>query len=547
MRTLLAPILAISLILSACGGMTSDRRSKADLLVFNGSIYTVDSSFSIQSAMAVSDGKVLETGALTDLTSKYDFLDSLDLNGQVVYPGIIDAHAHFRNYAQTLMRVDLSETTSWEECLERVKAFAEEVPDGPILGRGWDQNDWENQEYPTRTELDELFPDRPVLLTRIDGHGGIANKIALDLAGLNPNSRIEGGEIFVSNGALTGVVLDVAKQKVNLAIPRESIEQYTRAVEKAQEDCFAVGLTGIVDAGLPKTDIDILDSLQKIGLLKMPLNIMVSISRDALDYYSEAGPYETDLLTVKSFKVYADGALGSRGAYLKDPYHDRADWYGFLITDSAALFEIAEAIAKTDFQMNTHAIGDGGNRIVLEAYAHALKGKNDRRWRIEHAQVVTPTDYELFADNSIVPSVQPTHATSDMYWAEDRLGEDRIKHAYAYQDLLNIHGWIPLGTDFPVEQIDPKLTFYSGVFRQDVHGFPEGGFNIENKLSREDVLRGMTLWAAQSCFWESSRGSLEKGKRADFIVLGTDWMQASKEEILSSKVEETYLAGERVY
>lgn len=547
MRTFHASILALSVLLSACGGMSSDRRSKADLLVYNGTIYTVDSSFSIQSAMAVSDGKVLETGALSDLSFKYDFLDSLDLNGQVVYPGLIDAHAHFRNYAQSLMRVDLSETSSWEECLERVIAFAKEVPDGPILGRGWDQNDWGNQEYPTRIELDALFPDRPVLLTRIGGHGAIANKTALDLAGLHPNSKIEGGEIFVSNGALTGVVLDVAKQRVNMAIPRESIEQYTRAVEKAQENCFAVGLTGIVDAGLPKSDIDILDSLQKVEVLRMPLNIMVSISQEALDHYAQAGAYETELLTVNSFKVYADGALGSRGAYLKDPYHDRADWHGFLITDSTRLFEIAEAIAKTDFQMNTHAIGDGGNKVVLEAYAHTLQGKNDRRWRIEHAQVVTPDDYQLFADNSIIPSVQPTHATSDMYWAENRLGEERIKHAYAYQDLLNIHGWIPLGTDFPVEQIDPKLTFYSGVFRQDVHGFPEDGFNSDNKLSREDVLRGMTLWAAKSCFWETSRGSLEQGKRADFIVLSTDWMKASKEEILSSKVEETYLAGERVY
>lgn len=547
MRIFLSLILITSLLFSACGGMSSDRRSKADLLVYNGLIYTVDSSFSTVNAMAISNGEILETGSLESLAQKFSFSDSLDLNGKYVYPGLIDAHAHFRNYAQTLMRVDLSETTSWDECLARVQEFAETVTEGPILGRGWDQNDWESQKYPTRVELDQMFPNRPVLLTRIDGHGGIANKVALDLAGLTIDSKIDGGEIFIENGSLTGVVLDAAKSKVKNALPRESNNEYTKALIQAEKNCFEVGLTGLMDAGLPRSDIEILDSLQKIDSLHLPLNVMVSISWEALDFYSEEGPYETDLMKVNSFKVYADGALGSRGAYLKEPYHDRHDWTGFLVTDSATIFDLAVSIEEMGFQMNTHAIGDGGNRIVLEAYQAALKGENDRRWRIEHAQVVTPSDYPLFKENSIIPSVQPTHATSDMYWAEDRLGKHRIKHAYAYNDLKNIHGWLPLGTDFPVEKIDPKLTFCSAVFRQDADGFPEGGFNSENKLTRIDALRGMTIWAATSAFWEHSRGSLEPGKRADFIVVGTDWMTAAQKDIRASSIDRTYINGERVH
>ncbi len=539
-------LLPLVYLFSACGGMPT-RQTPVDLIVYGGIIYTCDPDFSITEAMVVADGQILATGPAKKLFDEYSAQDSLNLRGKACYPGFIDAHAHFYNYARQKLRVDLTGISSWEECLDRVKMFADEVAGGPILGHGWDQNDWEIQEYPTNAELNELFPNQPVALTRIGGHALLANSAALAMAGFTSETQIAGGELLQADGSLTGLCIDAAEDSLRRSLPGESLTALAETIHEAEQDLFAVGLTGVIDAGLPLKTIRFIDSLQHCGVLQLPLNIWAQAEDRELDHYLTRGIYQTGLLTVRGFKIYCDGALGSRGAYLKAPYYDRPHWHGLLVTDSARLFEVAHRIANSDFQMNTHAIGDSGNALVLSAYASVLEPGNDRRWRIEHAQVVTPGDYPMFKRYAVIPSVQPTHATSDMYWAKDRLGPERMAHAYAYKDLLSLNGWMPLGTDFPVEQIDPKWTFYAAVFRTDADGFPKGGFQPENGLSRREALLGMTLWAAKSGFWEDSRGSLEVGKRADFVVPDVDWMSAEQAEIGMSNIAFTYLAGQRVH
>lgn len=522
-------------------------KQKADLLVYNARIYTVDSSFSVAEAMVVNGGKIEAVGTTKDLTDRYNTQEKLDAQGKFVYPGFIDAHTHFYRYGLGLQTADLVETGSWEEILEKLQSFAQSHPDGWLIGRGWDQNDWPVKQYPTKKQLDILFPDRPVLLTRIDGHAAIANQKALDLAGVQAGMKLTGGEVEVKNGMLTGILIDNAVDVVSAKVPPPDKEQIKNALLDAQKACFAVGLTTVDDCGLDYKEVMQIDSLQKSGGLKMRVYAMLSDAQPNYDFLFRHGKIKTPHLNVRSFKVYADGALGSRGASLLEPYSDKPGWYGFLLSNVEHFDSVANMLYTKGYQMCTHAIGDSGNRTVLNIYAKYLGGKNNHRWRIEHAQVVNEKDFALFGAYNIVPSVQPTHATSDMYWAEDRLGKEREKGAYAYKQLLQQNGWLPLGTDFPVEDISPFKTFVSAVFRQDAKGWPQGGYQMENALNRQQALRGMTIWAARSNFEEEEKGSLEKGKWADFVLLDTDLLTAAPSEILHTHVLATYLGGEKVY
>ena len=534
--------LALSSFLLAC-----NPKQKADLLVYNATIYTVDSAFSIAEAMAIKDGRILATGKTADLEKAYDVAEKMDAGGKFIYPGFIDAHAHFVGYGLGLQTVDLSGTASWEECIERVKTFAANNSDGWITGRGWDQNDWTIKEFPDNQTLDTLFPDRPVLLSRIDGHAAIANQKALELAGIKAGDTLTGGEIMEMEGSLTGLLIDNAVDLVSSKIPATNQEELKKALQKAEQNCFAMGLTTIDDCGLPFTTVEQIKSLQSAGELKMRLYVMLSDEKTNYDYAKKNGPFKSERLNVRSFKVYGDGALGSRGACLLSPYHDKPGHYGFLLSQPAHFDSVASWLSEQRWQMCTHAIGDSGNRTILNTYARYLKGKNDLRWRIEHAQVVNQQDFALFGQYSIIPSVQPTHATSDMYWAGDRLGEERVKGAYAYQQLLQQNGWLPLGTDFPVEDISTFKTFYAAVVRKDAKGWPANGYQMDNALTREQALRGMTIWAARSNFEEQEKGSLEKGKFADFVILDTDLMKEVPERLLGVKVIKTFLGGEQVF
>ncbi len=522
-------------------------KEKADLLVYNATIYTVDSSFSTAEAMVVKDGKIIATGAMVEMEKTYDAKEKIDAGGKFIYPGFIDAHAHFAGYAMSLQKVNLVGTNSWDEAIEKVKQFAAENPDGWITGRGWDQNDWDIKVFPTNEKLNELFPDRPVLLTRVDGHAAIANKAALEMAGIKPGDNLVGGEIEEMEGTLTGILIDNAIDLVSVKIPSSSDEQFKKGLLAAQENCFAMGLTTIDDCGLGYETVEGIKKLQEAGELKMRLYVMLSDEKKNYDYADKTGMTKTERLNVRSFKVYGDGALGSRGACLLEPYSDKQGHFGFLLSNPEHFDSVANWIYDKGWQMCTHAIGDSGNRTMLNIYAKYLKGKNDRRWRIEHAQVVNRYDFNLFGANSIIPSIQPTHATSDMYWAGDRVGSVRVTGAYAYKQLLNENGWLPLGTDFPVEDISTFKTFYAAVVRKDAKGWPDAGYQMENALSREETLKGMTIWAAKSNFEENEKGSLEKGKFADFVILDEDLMKVAPEKILAVKVLKTFLGGEKVY
>ena len=539
-KTLLA--INITFLLSACA-----QKEKVDLLIYNATIYTVDSSFTTAEAMAVKDGKIAAIGKTSELQEKYDAKEKTDAQGKFIYPGFIDAHAHFVGYGNSLQRVNLVDTKSWDEVLERTKEFAEQNPNGWLLGRGWDQNDWAVKDFPTNDKLNELFPDRPVLLTRIDGHAAIANQKALDIAGVKAGDKLTGGDVEVKHGKLTGILIDNAAGLVGSKVPSQTKEEFIESLQDAEKNCFAVGLTTIDDCGLGFEAVEGIKAMQANGALKMRLYVMLSDNKANYAYLEKTGIIKTDRLNVRSIKVYADGALGSRGACLLEPYADKPAWSGFLLSSQAHFDSVANFISQKGWQMCTHAIGDSGNRVILNIYAKYLKGKNDLRWRIEHSQVVNKNDFNLFGANSVIPSVQPTHATSDMYWAGDRLGPERVKGAYAFKQLLQQNGWIPLGTDFPVEDISTFKTFYAAVIRKDAKGWPDNGYQIENALTREEALRGMTIWAAKSNFEEKEKGSLEKGKFADFIILDKDIMKAGEKELLQIVVLKTFLGGEKVY
>jgi predicted amidohydrolase YtcJ len=541
MRQLVA--VAIIVLFSSC------INQRVDLVVHHAQIYTVNESFAVAEAMAVQDGKIIAVGSNDDILKTYQADSLVDAKGATVYPGFIDGHAHFLGYGQSLYAVDLMFASSWEEVLDRVKAFVETHPgNGWIRGRGWDQNRFPGKAFPTNAELNVLFPDRPVLLERVDGHASIANEKALSIAGVKAGQTMEGGDFVVSNGKLTGLLIDNAVGVVERNVPAATKEDYKNWLTAAQKNCFATGLTTITDCGLSPNDIDMIDALQKSNDLKMRLYVMLSDKPASYtsSYFTNNG-YTTDRLTVKGVKVYSDGALGSRGAALIAHYSDKPGWGGFLLSSQAHFDSVAAKLINTDFQMCTHAIGDSANRVVLKVYEKYLKGKNDKRWRIEHAQILNPADFDYFGKYSIIPSVQPTHATSDMYWAGDRLGAERLKGGYAFQQLLNQNGWLPLGTDFPVEEINPFKTFLAAVARQDAKGFPEGGFQMENALTREQTIRGMTIWAAKANRMEKQVGSIEVGKKADFILLDKDLMKVPTDSILQINVLKTYSNGERVH
>jgi len=535
----LLPILLV--ILTGCELM----KEKVDLVIVNAKVYTVDDSFSEAQAFAVQDGKFIAVGTTDEIRDVYTSDQLIDADGRAITPGLIDAHCHFYGLGLNQQLVNLVGTKSFDEVLERVKEFHAANPKSFLRGRGWDQNDWEVKEFPTKAELDTIFPDIPVALERVDGHAYLVNQKALDMAGIDWSTKVEGGEIVKKweNGysGITGVLVDNPMQLIDSIMPSPSLNDKIKALKDAERISLNHGLTTVNDAGLDRNTIELIDSLQQAGELSIKIYAMVSNNKEDVDYYINKGPIKTDRLNVRSVKVYGDGALGSRGAALKEEYSDLPNHFGAMITPVNEIETLAEKLARSEYQMNTHAIGDSANVAVLRAYKKVLQGKEDRRWKIEHAQVLTDNDFDFF-ESGIIPSVQPIHATSDMYWAEDRLG-DRVKGAYAFKTLLNKAGTIALGTDFPVEDVSPFLTFYAAVARQDTSGYPKGGFQMEEALTREETLKGMTIWAAYSNFEEEEKGSIEPGKSADFVIYDKDMMTIPLNEIPTIKAEQTFIDG----
>ncbi|MBO0590312.1 amidohydrolase [Cellulophaga sp. E16_2] len=520
-------------------------KKQVDLIVINANVYAVDDAFSTAEAFAVKDGKFVFVGANEEVQKLYEAKDKIDAKGKAIVPGLIDAHCHFYRLGENQQAVDLVATTSFTEVLDRVQDFQLKNKKEFIYGRGWDQNDWEIKEFPTKKEVDELYPDTPVAIERIDGHAYLVNQKALDLAGITKETVAVGGEIVKIDGELTGVLVDGPMGMIDAIIPKPSQKTMIAALKDAERISIANGLTTVNDAGLSREIIELIDSLQQVGEMKIRVYAMVANYPENLEYYLNKGILKTDRLNVRSVKVYGDGALGSRGAVMRTPYSDKANHFGAMVTPVDEIERLAYRIADTDYQMNTHAIGDSANIVVLRAYKNALKGKKDRRWKVEHAQIVSAPDFEYFEDG-IIPSVQPTHATSDMYWAEDRVGAERMHGAYAFKTLLNKAGMVALGTDFPVEQVSPFLTFYAAVARKDLKGYPDGGFQINEALTREEALKGMTIWAAYSNFEEDEKGSIEIGKMADFVILDKDIMTIPEEETAKVIPQEVYISGEKM-
>lgn len=539
-------LLGFTLLFEACKSKT-----QVDFIVYNANIYTVDDQFSKKEAMAVKDGKVVAVGSAKNIFEQYDAKEKNDLKGMTVLPGLYDAHTHFYYYAIGLGEVDLVGTRSYNQVIEKVVEFSKINKSYWIKGRGWDQNDWKIKEFPDKDTLDLLFPDTPVFLSRIDGHAAIANSKALEIAGVNADMSISGGvfETKIINGkkVLTGLLVDNAVDFVSKFIPEPNQKEKLERLMEAQKNCFAVGLTSVAEAGLTRNIVNYLDSLQTVDILKMKLYVMLTPDEENFKYYFQHGPVFKQKLTVNSFKIYADGALGSRGACLLNPYKDKKNENGFLLSHPDSLAAFAEKIALSKFQMNTHCIGDSANRFILNLYNKVLGNSTDRRWRIEHAQVIHEADFQKFSNNKIIPSVQPTHATSDMYWVYNRIGNERTANAYAYKKLIDVAGMIAGGSDFPVEGINPFRGIYAAVTRQDLKRIPANGFEPSNKISVEQAIKAFTIWAAYAGFEEKLKGSLEPGKAADFIVIDKDIMNCTEYEIPYIKVLKTYSDGIQVY
>ena len=539
--------------LATAGGLA---HAEGESLLVAGRIHTGDPAQPVVEAMAWdAQGRVLAIGGADELARRFPDATRHEAPGATVVPGLVDAHAHLMNLGFALLRADLVDAASKDEVIARLKAFEATLPEGAwLLGRGWDQNDWPGKAFPTAADLDAAFPDRPVWLERVDGHAGWANTAAMRAAtrDLSGDWQPEGGRILRdADGQATGVFIDTASAFIDAAVPPPDDALRAEALERALEAAVANGLTGVHDMGVSLADLKLMRDFANAGKLPLRIRAYADGDREALAALCRMGAYEhaSGRLAMRGVKFYVDGALGSRGAALIEDYSDEPGHRGLLVTEPAAY---AAAVAKArdcGIQPASHAIGDRGNRIVLDTYAEALgeKAAGDHRWRIEHAQVVHRDDLPRFAALKVIASMQPTHATSDMPWAEARIGRERLYGAYAWQRLRALGVPLALGSDFPVESVDPRLGLYSSVTRQDLAGSPAGGWLADQRLSPEQALHGFTQGAAFAAFDEKDTGRLAPGFRADFVLLDADPLTVEPAALPKLKVLSTWVDGQPVH
>ncbi len=550
-------LVAISLaVIMSCG-----RPAPADLVLHGGKVATVDEEFSIHEAVAVRGDKIVFVGSNEDV-QKYILPSTtvIDLEGQLVLPGLIDAHAHLHSLGDELTSLNVTGTISYQEIIDIVAIRVQSTEPGEwIVGGRWDQNDWEDKSFPVHDPLSEVSPDNPVFLTRIDGNAAFANKKALEVAGITKDTPDPVGGFIIrkENGEPTGVLVNRAMNLVTDNIPADSDEQFKQKFLKAVRSCLSVGLTGVHEAGIGPRHIDLYKSLIDNNQLNMRVYAMLGEEKDLpLDmdlaaYFKKhrIEQYGHHLLSVRSIKLFFDGALGSRGAAFYSPYADDPDNNGLLRITPEYITAISTAALEADMGVNTHCIGIRGNRLCLDAYEKAFQEnpKPDHRFRIEHAQIIEPQDVEKFVSLGIIPAMQPTHCTSDMYFVEDRVGPERAEGAYAWRWFIDAGLVIPCGSDFPVESNNPLLGIYAAITRQDPQGWPEGGWFPEQRMTIEEAIKGFTIWAAYSAFQEDVLGSIEVGKYADFTVLDKDILEITPKEILTTKTVYTIVGGKIRY
>ena len=532
------------------------RIPRADLIVVNANVYTVDNARPRASAFAVRDGRIIFVGSDSEARNLAGAgTRVLDLHGRTVIPGMVDAHAHLSGLATSLRNVQLAGSRTYDEVIRRVVERARTLKPGEWLeGRGWDQNLWPDKNFPTHEALSRATPNNPVVMTRIDGHALLANATAMRLAGITAATKDPaGGRILrLPNGDPSGVFVDNAQGLVRRTVPSTSDATMREATVAAIAESNRWGLIGLHDAGEPRRIIDIFESLAREGRFNLRGYIMVGDNAADIAHYTSRGPQNGlygGRVWIRAIKTYADGALGSRGAALLAPYSDDPGNIGLLVNTPEHLEQVAEIGLRSGFQVNTHAIGDRGNRVALDAFEAALKKvpTADHRFRVEHAQVISPEDIPRFAKLGVIPSMQASHQTSDMRWAEARVGPQRIRGAYAWRSLLNTGVVIPNGSDFPVEEVNPLISFHSAVTRQDATNWPDGGWYPDQVMTRDEALKSMTIWPAYAAFQEKELGSLTAGKYADFVVLDRDIMTVPATEILGTRVLSTYIGGKSVY
>jgi len=540
MRSLLIYSFLLSSVLISCY-----KGESVDLVVHNAKIHTLNDKNKVAEAMAIRAGKIVEVGPERQILNKYAAAESIDAGGKDVYPGFTDAHGHLLSLARQRLSADLTGTKSFDELLRRIEKYAARNPSPFILGTGWDQSLWADQTFPTNEQLNVLFPDVPVLLIRVDGHAALANAHLLQKAHISPATHIEGGMVTVADGKCTGLLLDHAIDAASALIPPFSDEEMATALEEIQEELFQFGITGVHEAGIHFRDIAFFKKLVASGKLKLNLYAMLFPSVENQDFVRKNGIYSYQNLSIRSFKVIGDGALGSHGACLKSPYSDQPGNHGILTTSAAALAEIADFCRQYHYQLNTHAIGDSTNQLVIDMLTETYAQDKDHRWRIEHAQVLSPRDILRLGACGAFPSVQPTHAVSDQRWAAKRLGPERLKGAYAYKSILDQTGIFAIGTDFPVESFNPFLTIHAAVQRKDKADFPQNGFQVQEAISFEDCIRGMTIWAAFAAFQEQSLGSLETNKDATFAIF--EFPVGSSAAYRDNYAYMTFIQGKKVY
>lgn len=552
-------IISFLLVSTACM-----KGKSVDLVIHNANIHTMDDQNSILDAVAIKDGKIVEVGPERQILNKYSADEYIDAENKDVYPGFTDAHAHILSYARQKISVDLVGCKSFDEMIVRIQRYQSKYKRKFIIGRGWDQSLWNDDEMPNNDRLNELFPDIPVCLFRIDGHALLANDYLMKKSDVihkvkndpelssggyfmfkNLTSLSDAELIFAGNEQYSGVMVDNAMNPILDILPEFPEKEMKSAIIEIQQELFTYGITGIHEAGMKHSEVSLFKRMIDKGELELDIYGMLLPTPENIAFAKKEGIYEYKNLLIRSFKVYGDGALGSRGAFLKEAYSDKHNHYGYLCTSLERMKEIAKMCTSVGYQMNTHAIGDSTNRVMLELYEDIFTSNPDHRWRIEHAQIVDPNDFSLFAEAGVFPSVQPTHAVSDQRWAESRIGAKRMKGAYAYKSLLDQFGMIAIGTDFPVELTDPFLTIHAAVNRKNVDNFPADGFLAQESISLEQCIRGMTIWAAFAAFQENQLGSIEKGKDATLVMFVNPVLANATFE--PNFAHTTFIKGKKVY
>ncbi|RYM33386.1 amidohydrolase [Brumimicrobium glaciale] len=534
-------LLILMLVVTSCY-----KGKDVDLIIHNAKIHVMNDKMDIAEAMAIKDGEIVEVGPERQILNKYKAQTIINAQAKDVFPGFHDAHGHIMSLAKQKLNVDLRETQSYYEMISRLEKHQAKSNQEIIIGRGWDQSMWNEKELPNNKLLNEAFPKIPVALTRIDGHAMLVNKAMLEHIGITDTTTINGGVIKIENGKLTGILLDHALDLVNFNLPEPSKEELKKAILEIQDNLLAAGITHVHEAGLYKKDLDLFIELADENALQIYVYAMLIPSKENIAFAKENGNYKNNRLSVRSFKVIADGALGSHGACMIDPYSDDPTTNGILLKSPEEIKEIFRTAKELKYQVNTHCIGDSANRLVLNIIDTLMNDVQDHRWRIEHAQIVKPSDYKLFRSSGVLPSVQPTHATSDQRWAEHHIGKERLNNgAYAYNTLHKQSGMIIFGTDFPIEHYDPFATIHAAVQRRNTKDEPIEGFLKEEAVSLSTTLKAMTLWAAYGCFAESEVGTLEKGKLANISIF--DQKVTSSPNFLPNYSWVTIVDGEIIF